>query len=72
MSGAITEFIKTLVGSISTMATALGSGVNEYVSSLLVGTDGLSNFGYFIALAGAIALGAGVTSKVFTLITHKI
>ena len=71
MGTVLTEFIQTLVGGITEMASGIGSGVNQYVQDLFltVGADGavsgLSTFGGVVAIFGGIALAVGLTTLIF-------
>jgi len=56
MSNALTEFIQTMVGGLSDMATGIGSGLNSAVSEMFLKTGengaitGLSTFGGVVAI----------------------
>lgn len=71
MENVLTEFVETLVGGISGIATGIGSGVNGFVSDLFLttGTDGavtgLSTFGGVVAVFGGVGLAVGLTTLIF-------
>lgn len=70
----LTEFLELLVGGIETVATGIGAGVNEYVTTLFFRVtevdgvqtiQGLSEFGGVVAIFGGIALALGLTTLIF-------
>lgn len=71
MGEVLNEFVTTLVGGISSIASGIGEGVNSYVQDLFltVGTDGtitgLSTFGGVVAVFGGISLAVGLTTLIF-------
>ena len=63
MSNALTEFIQTMVGGLSDMATGIGTGLNSAVTEMFLTTDatthavtGLSTFGGVVAIFAGVAL----------------
>ena len=71
MSAVLTEFIGLLVGGITSLASGIGSGVQQYVTDLFLKTEdsgtitGLSTFGGVVAIFGGIALAVGLTTLIF-------
>lgn len=71
MGTALTEFIQTLTGGISELASGIGTGVNGFVQDLFlkVGADGavegLSTFGGVVAIFGGVGLAVGLTTLIF-------
>lgn len=71
MGTALTEFIGTLTGGISELASGIGTGVNGFVQDLFLkvgsnGTvEGLSTFGGVVAIFGGISLAVGLTTLIF-------
>lgn len=71
MSAVLTEFISLLVGGITSLASGIGSGVQQYVTDLFLKTSeggeitGLSTFGGVVAIFGGIALAVGLTTLIF-------
>lgn len=76
MGEVLNEFVDTLVGGISGIASGIGTGVNGFVQDLFltVGTDGaitgLSTFGATVAVFGGISLAVGLTTLVFNWIRN--
>lgn len=76
MGEVLNEFVDTLVGGISGIATGIGTGVNGFVQDLFltVGESGqvtgLSTFGGVIAVFGGISLAVGLTTLVFNWIRN--
>ena len=70
MNGVLQEFTSTLVGGITSIASGIGSGVNQYVEDLFFKmngdvVDGLSTFGGTVAIFGGVALAVGLTTLIF-------
>lgn len=71
MGEALNEFVTTLVGGISGIATGIGSGVNGFVQDLFLrvsetgAVEGLSTFGGVVAVFGGVALASGLTTLIF-------
>lgn len=71
MGEVLNQFVQTLVGGISGIASGIGQGVNEFVSDLFLttGTDGavtgLSTFGGVVAVFGGVGLAIGLTTLIF-------
>lgn len=64
MSEVFTTFLTILLGSVTQVATALGSGLSALVKSIFITTNGsstaLSDFGQIIGLFGGISLALGL------------
>lgn len=76
MGSVLTEFIELLTGGLSSMATGIGSGLNQAVTEMFLKTnsttgavEGLSTLGGTIAVFGGVALAVGLTSLIFNWIT---
>lgn len=60
MSEVLTAFIELLVGGITSLASGIGTGVNQYVQDLFLAVDqsgavtGLSTFGGVVAIFGGV------------------
>lgn len=71
MGNALSEFVQTLVGGISDVATGIGSGANKFVTDLFLTVDaegavtGLSTFGGTVAIFAGVSLAVGLTTLVF-------
>lgn len=70
MGEVLNEFVDTLVGGISGIATGIGSGVNGFVEDLFLTVadgqvTGLSTFGGVVAIFGGISLAVGITTLIF-------
>lgn len=70
MNGVLSEFTSTLVGGITSIASGIGEGVNQYVEDLFFKmngdvVDGLSTFGGTVAIFGGVALAVGLTTLIF-------
>lgn len=70
MSNILIEFIELLVGGITSLASGIGSGVNQFVQDLFLRMNdgqvvGLSTFGGVTAIFGGIALAVGLTTLIF-------
>lgn len=71
MSSILTEFISLLVGGITELATGIGEGLQQAVTSMFLTTSesgditGLSTFGGVVAVFGGIALAIGLTTLIF-------
>ena len=70
MATILVEFIELLVGGVTTLASGIGEGVNQYVQDLFLVMDngtvtGLSTFGGVTAIFGGIALATGLTTLIF-------
>ena len=74
MTGVLTEFIGLLVGGISSLATGIGSGLQNAVTAIFLDTSGstpvLSTFGGVVAIFGGIALAVGFVTLVFNWIMN--
>lgn len=76
MGTVLNEFVETLVGGISGIATGIGTGVNNFVQDLFLTVDaqgavtGLSTFGGVVAVFGGISLAVGLTTLVFNWIRN--
>lgn len=76
MGEVLNEFVSTLIGGISGIASGIGEGVNGYVQDLFltVGADGavtgLSTFGGVVAVFGGISLAVGLTTLIFNWIRN--
>lgn len=76
MGEVLNEFVSTLVGGISGIASGIGEGVNGFVQDLFltVGADGavtgLSTFGGVVAVFGGISLAVGLTTLIFNWIRN--
>lgn len=72
----LNEFVTTLVGGISGIASGIGEGVNGFVQDLFltVGPDGaitgLSVFGGTVAVFGGVSLAVGLTTLIFNWIRN--
>lgn len=68
MGAVLTELINILVAGISSLATGIGGGLNDLVTSIFVDTSGttpaLTTFGGVIAIFGGIALAVGLSRLV--------
>ena len=64
MSEALTAFLTILLGSITQVATAIGSGLTALVKAIFFTTSGsssvLSDFGGIVALFAGISLALGL------------
>lgn len=78
MATVLQEFVSILVGGITTLGTAIASGVVNMAKALFLvestGTGGavtysLSVFGGIIAIFGGISLACALTSKVYMWVT---
>ena len=70
MSNILVEFIELLVGGITSLASGIGGGVNQFVQDLFLRMNegqvvGLSTFGGVVAIFGGIALATGLTTLIF-------
>lgn len=70
MSTILVEFIELLVGGITSLASGIGGGVNQFVQDLFLRMNdgqvvGLSTFGGVVAIFGGIALATGLTTLIF-------
>lgn len=70
MNGVLSEFTSTLVGGITSIASGIGEGVNQYVEDLFFRMngdviEGLSTFGGTVAIFGGVALAVGLTTLIF-------
>lgn len=71
MTEVLTAFIQLLVGGITSLASGIGSGVNQFVQDLFLAVDsggavtGLSTFGGVVAIFGGVALAVGLTTLIF-------
>lgn len=75
MSEVLTEFIGLIGGGITSLAKAVGSGLNTAVKEMFLTVNetgtvtGLSTFGGIIAVFAGVALAIGLTTKIFMFIT---
>lgn len=70
MTSILTEIIELLTGGLSTMATAIGSGLNGLARSIFLTTEGtLSLFGGLIIIFAGIALAVGLSRWVVHFLT---
>lgn len=71
MADVLQDFIELLTGGITTMASGIGTGVNQFVTDLFLKTgtggavEGLSAFGSVVAIFGGVALAVGLTTLIF-------
>lgn len=69
MGNILTEFIGLLVGGITELGTAVGSGLNGAVTAMFLqtteGATTLSTFGSLVAIFGGIALSIAFVTMVF-------
>lgn len=70
MGEVLNEFVETLVGGISGIASGIGTGVNGFVQDLFLRMDGetvagLSTFGGVCAVFGGVGLAVGLTTLIF-------
>lgn len=61
------SFIEILTSGISNLASGIGSGVNSFVGDLFLNAsgNGLSTFGFVVAIFGGLALACGLTKLIF-------
>lgn len=69
MTAVLQEIVEILVSGISSLATGIGSGLNDMAEGLFLvvgegGTQTLSTFGGIVAIFGGIALAVGLTTLV--------
>lgn len=76
MGEVLNQFVELLGGGITTLATSIGSGANQFVTDLFLtvgdngAVTGLSTFGGVTAVFGGIALATGLTTLVFNWIRN--
>ena len=73
MSAVLTEIIELLVAGISGIATGIGSGLSNLVSSIFLNTEGsttkLSTFGGVIVIFAGVSLAIGLSRFVTNWVT---
>lgn len=73
MNGVLTSIISLLTGGITGMASGIGSGLSELVTSIFLDTTGtnpeLSTFGGVIVIFGAVALAIGLSKFIVNWLT---
>lgn len=60
----LADIISLLTGSITGIATAIGSGLSTLVSSILIQSGGLSTFGAFMFIFMGLSLAIGLSKFV--------